>query len=152
MVKFLLVLLLLICTQALADANRPAWVERSSYRQNDRIYFVGVTLNAKDLASGRVEALNAAFKEVKARFESFNTQYIETQMTYEEQTKTGFNVYRLVYIPSSYSDLNDDLDFCEMKLRWANQLLEVAGEQYWTQYMDQKTWDKLSKDNKIMLE
>lgn len=92
-------LILAISPQVIAG-QRPFWTEKSSYSEGDRIYFVGVASNTITVEEGRKRAMEAAIQELSAYLRSTNasTLHLETQMTFEEPTQKGFNVFRLVWI------------------------------------------------------
>jgi hypothetical protein len=82
------------------DSERPEWTQRSSYERDDRVYFVGIASNVANREDGRKKSLEAARGEFNRFLNMTETSGIPlyTQMTFEEKSSQGFNVYRLTWV------------------------------------------------------
>tara|TARA_Y100000034_G_C6910321_1_gene424373 strand:- start:3202 stop:3864 length:663 start_codon:yes stop_codon:yes gene_type:complete len=91
-----IILFTLISIQALA---KPFWTEKTTYQEGDRVYFVGVSTNNSSLEEGRKKALNNAKSEISnfLQISNLNNFTFHTQMNYEEETESGYTVYRLMW-------------------------------------------------------
>lgn len=89
-----------LLTAPSAFADMPFWAEKSAFTQGDRVYFVGVSTQAKSIEEGRAKALESARHELSQYLRAIDTSVItlESQMTYQCINPNGtYNVYRLTF-------------------------------------------------------
>lgn len=114
----LIALLAIQSSDALAQGGRPFWTEKSTYREGDRLYGVGVSAPQKDVATARTEAFENGLNEILNLLQVSNLKGIKvyTQMTYEEQLAQDETlVFRLVWVnKTEVDDLKEDLHRAEV--------------------------------------
>lgn len=106
--KRLFLIIMFFLSHRIVYADRPFWTEKASYVDGDKIFFVGISLEAKTLDGGRENTIASARSELAAYINSTKKAWgmpLRTQMIYQEKTKHGWNVYRLIYIETK--DLKD---------------------------------------------
>lgn len=102
----LLALLLAVTVSAAAKQDRPFWTEKSSYKANGKVYFVGVASNSPSLEAGRLAAFKHAQRQLALYLGYSQDQLLDgvsldTQMTFDEPIDNGYQVWRLTYVEES---------------------------------------------------
>ena len=106
--KRIFLIIVFFLSHRIVYADRPFWTEKASYIDGDKIYFVGISMDAKTLEGGRENTIGSARTELAAYINSTKKAWgmpLRTQMIYQERSKKGWNVYRLIYI--EIKDLKD---------------------------------------------
>lgn len=90
---------------SVSQAERPFWTEKTTYREGDKIFFVGVASKQPTLELARDNAMLNARKQAAMLFgdEAMAKFPLSTQMNYDEREGANFASYRLIY--ADVSDL-----------------------------------------------